>query len=500
MKNEQLIKNLIQQGESDQLEFKEVVRKEEIAKSLCAFLNGDGGTVLIGVQVNGEIREIKDADKKAIELKQYLLGSIIPEAPITVSVESIDEKNIILVKVWNGSKPPYVFDGTIYFRKGFQTEKAKPEDISKLIISRQKNELHWERQLTLGVEITDLDLKLIESVLVESQKNLRGSFKGDDILEFLSHYGLYLNGAFSNACVVLFAKNPTRYIPQVRVRLTEYAEGKTGNRLLRDELFEGNLFDIKDKLERYVNGLGIRSVFSENQWKRIDFKFPVKALQEGIINTLMHRDYSSPSSGVSISVYSDSFVISNSGHLPDGLTERDLKTSHRSHPVNPDIAHVVFLTGLIDKLGRGTLKVIEECNLAGLKIPGWKDTTDGVTLTFNGPKALSIKKENTKNDGVSDGVNDGVNDGVSDFINDGISDGVINSVSDGVKKELLIIVHLINDNPGINTKLIAESTNKPKPTIERYIRIAKETKMIDFQGSSKTGGYYVTEKMKEKLK
>jgi len=164
--------------------------------------------------------------------------------------------------------------------------------------------------------------------------------------------------------------------------------------------------------------------------------------------------------------------------------------------VNPDIAHVVFLTGLIDKLGRGTLKVLEECSLAGLKIPGWKDTTDGVTLTFYGPKALSIKKENTKNDGVSDGVSDGVND----FINDGISDGVINGVSDGVKRELIFIVHLINNNPGINTKSIAESTNKPKPTIERYLRIAKETNMIEFQGSSKSGGYYITEKMKEKLK
>src|ERR1035437_3513138 len=129
MKNEQLIKTLIQQGESDQLEFKEVVRKEEIAKSLCAFLNGEGGTVLIGVHVNGEIREIKDADKKAIEVKQYLLGSIIPEAPITVSVESIDEKNIILAKVWNGSKPPYVYDGTIYSRKGIQTEKADRKSV-----------------------------------------------------------------------------------------------------------------------------------------------------------------------------------------------------------------------------------------------------------------------------------------------------------------------------------------------------------------------------------
>ena len=61
MKNEQLIKNLIKQGESGQLEFKEVVRKEEIAKTLCAFLNAEGGTLLIGVQDDGKIIGIDNA-------------------------------------------------------------------------------------------------------------------------------------------------------------------------------------------------------------------------------------------------------------------------------------------------------------------------------------------------------------------------------------------------------------------------------------------------------
>jgi ATP-dependent DNA helicase RecG len=39
MNSEQLIKDLIKQGESEQLEFMEVVRKDTIAKTLCSFLN-----------------------------------------------------------------------------------------------------------------------------------------------------------------------------------------------------------------------------------------------------------------------------------------------------------------------------------------------------------------------------------------------------------------------------------------------------------------------------
>jgi len=48
MNSEQLIKDLLKQGESEQLEFKQVVQKNTIGKSICAFLNHKGGQVLIG--------------------------------------------------------------------------------------------------------------------------------------------------------------------------------------------------------------------------------------------------------------------------------------------------------------------------------------------------------------------------------------------------------------------------------------------------------------------
>ena len=504
MKEEQLIKELIKQGESEQLEFKESVRKEDIAKILCSFLNGKGGRVLVGVNNNNEPTHISNAEKVVEQLKVYLLSAIVPDAPITISVESIEGNDLIILKVYGGSKQPYLFDGSIYYRLADKTVKATSQQISELIHGRQKSETHWERQPALGVDLEDLDQKLILSVIKESRDNHRGNFEGNNVIDFLSHYGLYQNGSFTHACVVLFAKTPAKYFPQIRVQLTEYAEGKTDNALLRNEVFEGNLFSIQDKLERYIENLGVRSVFDKNQWKRIDFKFPPKALQEGVINALMHRDYSSHSSSVAISIYPDSFAISNSGHLPDDLKVSELKKSHRSHPVNPDIAHIVFLKGLIDKLGRGTVRVVELCRAEGLKDPVWKDNIDGVTLVFNSPKALATKKETSRNDGVNDCVNDGVSDGVSDGVNrlidDGVNDGLIDGVSDGVKVEIIKIVELILTKEGANALDIATKRGKSKPTIERYLRTAKEVGIIEFKGASKTGGYYLSTKMKKNIK
>lgn len=498
MNEEQLIEDLLKEGESEQLEFREVVRKDDVAKVLCSFLNGKGGRILIGISDKGKVTGISNVEKHVEELKLFLVSAIIPEAPINIALDHVENKDIITVKVYGGSKQPYLFGGSIYYRKGSSTVKATSQQISELIHGREKAEQHWERKPAIGVDFDDLDSKLILSTIKESLENHRGNYTRNDVLEFLTHYGLFQNGSFTHACVVLFAKNPARYIPQIRVRLTEYAEGKTDRSLLRDEVLEDNLFTIQDKLERYINNLGVRSIFEEKQWKRVDFKFPVKALQEGVINALMHRDYSSPSSGVSISVYPDSFVISNSGHLPDDLKVSELKKSHRSHPVNPDIAHIVFLRGLIDKLGRGTVKLVEECRKEGLKDPIWKDTNDGVTLTFQGPRALP--KKGRENNGESDGVNDGVNEVVNRLINDGVNDGVIGEVNDGVKREIIGVIRIIRDNEGFKALDIATKRGKSKPTIERYLKLAKELEIIEFKGAPKKGGYFLTRKITDRLK
>jgi predicted HTH transcriptional regulator len=50
------IKNLIKQGEHQQLDFKfEITDSKKIARSLVAFANTDGGKLLIGVKDNGAI-------------------------------------------------------------------------------------------------------------------------------------------------------------------------------------------------------------------------------------------------------------------------------------------------------------------------------------------------------------------------------------------------------------------------------------------------------------
>ncbi len=63
------LKELISQGESEILEFKESLQLEnEIGKSVSAFSNSKGGIILIGVSDKREIKGVQTGKKTIIDL------------------------------------------------------------------------------------------------------------------------------------------------------------------------------------------------------------------------------------------------------------------------------------------------------------------------------------------------------------------------------------------------------------------------------------------------
>lgn len=50
--------------------------------------------------------------------------------------------------------------------------------------------------------------------------------------------------------------------------------------------------------------------------------------------------------------------------------------------VTPGIVHVVYLRGMVEKIGRGSLLVLNACRKRDLPPPVWSTDTLGVTLTF----------------------------------------------------------------------------------------------------------------------
>jgi len=493
---EQLIKDLIKKKEGQQLELIDALSKDDIANTICSFLNGKGGQILVGVTPKGIVTGVTNPAKYKTELQKYLYSTLVPEAPISISIEGSGSKKFMNIEVWEGAKKPYISNGSIFYRKGIKTVKASSKEVSSLIHSRQQSDTHWERQVLMGVQLKDLDITEIKTTI----KNLSAaasSKKFAGAMDFLTYYGLCQSGYFTNAAVILFAKEPTRFLPQVRFRISVLRDEKTGQKFINDKILEGNLFKNFQEIEKYLElNLEHHRLFRNDKWQRTDkYIYPTEAIREGVINSLVHRDYESISGSASLIIYDDRLEITNTGKLPNNMTVADLKTSHISAPPNPDIAQISFLKGYIEKIGRGTLKILEEFKKAKLKEPIWNTGGGTVKLTFynNLPK----KQSNGINEGISGGIIGGISKAdlakIEEMV-EGINGGMNGGITGGIKSKIRAVVQTIFKYAGINTNDIAEQIGIPVKTLEKHIKLLKDAGIIEHKGARRTGGYHIVKR------
>jgi len=469
MEDNIIITNLLKLSESERLEFKATIDKSNIAKVITSFINTKGGDLVIGINDDKTISDIhiSELDRKNIET--FLINEIKPTAPVFTRIETYKKRNVMLISVWEGANKPYYFKNTIYTRRGAETIVSKGAGIDNLLDERKSSEQRWERQAVLGATFDDLDLEEVKKSL-EAYKNYATDTTITDPESFLINRGLIVNGNITNACMVLFGKNPTRFIPQSRIKLVVHPGNTSGDTFIENTVFEKNIFhNIESILSQFDSVIG-KEIKIEGAFRTEKKRYPEKALREGLLNAIVHRDYSDLKGFLTISIYSDRLVITNYGGLPEELTVKDLKTEHNSILRNPYIAQMCFYRRYIEMLGTGTQRMIRECKSEGFKIPVWKSKDNILELTFSGV--------NHQYEGVNEGVNEGVK------LN-------IEGVNEGVNEELTLLYNQIAKFPGKKASELNEQINKSLSTTERYLKVLKEQGFIEFRGAPKTGGYYL---------
>jgi len=468
MEDNLIISNLLKQSEGERLEFMSDINLKAIAEVITSFINTKGGDLLIGINDDKSLSEKDFTADDEIKLKAYLIKKIQPLAPIFSRIETYKRKNLIMISVWEGANKPYHFKNNIFVRKDSQTIKSK-NAISTLLNEKLNTEQRWERQAVLGASLEDLDFDEIQkSMTAYKNYSSRDHFNSPE--QFLISRGLIVNGNISNACMVLFGKNPIQFIPQSIIKLVVHPGTKSSDRFKENKIYNGNLFhNVQQILSDFDTFIGKENVIEGSL--RTEKKFyPEKALREGLLNAIVHRDYSASQSFLVIELFSDRLVLKNYGGLQNNMTVNDLKTEHNSILRNPDIAQMCFYNNLIEMLGTGTLRMIRNCKEEGFKIPKWKNANNILELTFHGVKHQY------------EGVNEGVNEGVS---------LMIEGVNEGVLSELQYLYNTIVNNEAKKAVELKGLINKSLATTERYLKILKEQGYIEFRGAPKIGGYYI---------
>ena len=469
MEDNIIITNLLKLSESERLEFKATIDKSSIAKVITSFINSKGGDLVIGINDDKTVSDIHFTEQDRINLESFLINEIKPTAPVYSRIEPYKRKDIILISVWEGANKPYYFKNTIYTRQGAETIVSKGVGIDNLLDERKLSEQRWERQAVLGATFDDLDSVEIKKSL-DAYKNYSTDAKIVDPESFLINRGLIVNGNITNACMVLFGENPTRFIPQSRIKLVVHPGITSGDSFTENKVFENNIFQNIETILTHFDSIIGKEIKIEGAFRTEKRRYPEMALREGLLNAIVHRDYSNIKGFLTISIYSDRLVISNYGGLPKELTIKDLKTEHNSILRNPYIAQMCFYRRYIEMLGTGTLRMIRECKAEGFKSPTWKCKGNILELTFSGV--------HHQYEGVSEGVSEGV------MLN-------IEGVNEGVNEKLSFLYNQITKHPGMKANELNEQINKSLSTTERYLKILKEHEYIEFKGAPKTGGYYL---------
>lgn len=386
----QFTERLLAEGESKRLDFKSSVEPMDlIGKDVCAFLNTDGGVVIAGVDEEGRPNGSVTENQRQ-SLDKFLRDKITPKVLYDVSFDHTSSGNVISVSVPAGPDRPYVFEGAVYVRKGASTHPANAATLRELVEESSSATTRWERRPSSGLEIEDVDRTLLTETVRRAQDRRGVRFDNPkDPLVTLAQLSLVQSGQLTNAADVLFGKKVALRHPQTRLRAVCYSTDRADD-FLDEQLYEGPAFKLlEDAMAFLKRHVAIAAEFREGQLPRESKpKYPFNALREGMVNALVHRDYAAFSGSISISIYTDRVEIGNTGRLPRGISPRDLVlASHPSILVNPDIGHVFYLHELMERVGRGTYKIAQDCRDLGMRQPEWKNVGAGVRLTMFAAKA-----------------------------------------------------------------------------------------------------------------
>lgn len=386
--NQKDIEKLVRKGESETLEFKKSTGQLRRAmETSCAFLNADGGMVLIGIRPDKKIIG-QDVGEGTIRDITAAFGDFDPPAPITFFRVPLEEsaREVIVIKATPSNETrPFTYRGKPYERVGTVTRVMPQERYQRLLLDRTHSVRRWENHPSENKKLGDLDKNAILELIWQGKQNHRiPPDVKDDPVDFLTRFRLMdEDGKVVNAAVTLFGKEDLRYYPQCLLKMARF-RGNDRTEFIDNKQVRGHIFDLLKEAQDFIaHHTSIAGRILPGQLQREDKpQYPVYAVREALINAFCHRDYSFHGGSVDLAIYDNVLEVWSHGNLPFDVKIEDLKKPHQSKPRNPIIAEVLFRGGYIEMWGRGTLNIIDDCAKAGLFEPEFIEQRNEVVVRF----------------------------------------------------------------------------------------------------------------------
>ncbi len=427
---------------------------KEAIVSIAAILNKhQRGEVYFGIGNDGTVVGQSVTEKTVRDVSRTISEYIEPKIYPGVERIEIDSRACIKVK-FAGDEILYFAYGRAYMRVGDEDRQLSAKELEKLILRKNRDKLSWENKNS-NHSLKDINEDMFRQYISRAQSAGRLDFAFEGVKATLNKLNLIQRDTLLNACEVLFCDANT-----MEVQAAVFA-GTDKVTFLDIKKFHGTLFDLLEKSEQYIKEhINWRVKFGRIEREEIP-EVPMKAIREALVNSFCHRDYTIPK-GNEIAVFKDRIEIYNPGAFPEGFTPDDfIKGKERSILRNPIIAETLYKSKEIEKWGSGLKRIFEECRSNKVRVE-FETLKSGFLAVFYRDLETTKTGAILKGEGISEGINS--------------------------------LYSFIEQNPGRRISSIAGKIDKPPKTVERWIKKLHEEGRIEFRGSRKTGGYYVTER------
>ena len=352
--------------ENNKFECKSILNRDDIVgwlKTIAGFANADGGVLYIGVEdkTNKLIGfDRKSADNERNYLNNQINGHLSPRPQISISFlqykARTDERFVIKVDVPESVIKPIILKykniPSIFMRRDGFTNGATYEEIIEMSIKAKNTQYDI---LASDIKYNFKNFSKLCDFYKEHSGGKELKEKALRSMGFVDENGYLLNGA------VLFQDNYNDKKTEVMCSVFS-GFNKGSKRLVTVNRFNGNITETIEYIIDFVNQRMNHSMIKEND-KRIDIDaYPTRALFEGVINAVAHRDYYLDGTQIQIDMYKDRLEISSPGGFYRG--EKFGKTYDLSGIIskrrNELISNVLVYCNVMEASGSGFDKIAEE--------------------------------------------------------------------------------------------------------------------------------------------
>ena len=470
----------------DKKQMLEVKRPKSWLKSVSAFANGEGGTLIFGISDDDHIVGLADAKGDAERISEEIKSKLDPIPAVNLELKNADGKTLLLLHVYPGQETPYYYIGDkqriAFVRIGNESVTADRTQLKALVL---KGAGRTYDSLPSNYRFVDMAFSKLKSV---HYKRLQRSF---DDSEFTSWGIIDENGKLTNAGALLADESPVR---QSRIFCTRWngLDMTSGlGEAIDDVELEGCVIGQLQDAVSFVRNNSRKKWWKENDYREELPDYPERAVTEAIANAIIHRDYMQMGSEIHIDMYDDRLEIYSPGGMMDGRLIQQLNPlTVPSKRRNPLLADFFSRLGLMERRGSGMKKIINTYrryeHLSDYQAPAFTSNASEFHVTLwnlnydGSDNNTTTNKASRKMEFIKEPV---------EFTKEFIKEPV--EFTKEFIKASRQIYKLISMNPKVSTIQMADSMGLSTRQVMKYLKRLQELGKIARVGGRKMGEWKI---------